>query len=69
MGNSYNCIQNEHDSCDSIIKTEISASEIAMHTGLKQRGVLRRALDSLNARGLLRHTDDRIERYYLVHAG
>jgi DNA-binding MarR family transcriptional regulator len=44
-----------------------TASEIAKHTGLKQRGVLRRALDSLDAKGVLRHTDDNVERYYLVH--
>jgi predicted ArsR family transcriptional regulator len=46
-----------------------TAAEIALHTGLKQRGVLRRALDGLDAKGVLRHTDDRIERYYLVHTG
>ena len=46
-----------------------TADEIALHTGLKQRGVLRRALDGLNAKGMLRHTDDRKERYYLVHTG
>jgi predicted ArsR family transcriptional regulator len=46
-----------------------TAAEIALHTGLKQRGVLRRALDGLDAKGVLRHTDDRDERYYLVHTG
>lgn len=46
-----------------------TAAEIVMHTGLKQRGVLRRALDGLDAKGILRHTDDRDERYYLVHTG
>lgn len=46
-----------------------TAAEIAIHMGLKQRGVLRRALDGLDAKGVLRHTDDRVERYYLVHAG
>jgi DNA-binding MarR family transcriptional regulator len=44
-----------------------TASEITMHTGLKSRGALRRALDGLDAKGLLRHTDDRVERYYLIH--
>jgi DNA-binding MarR family transcriptional regulator len=46
-----------------------TATEIALHTGLKQRGVLRRALDGLDAKGVLRHTDDRDERYYVVHTG
>lgn len=46
-----------------------TSAEIAMHTGLKQRGVLKRALDGLDAKGILRHTDDKIERYYLVHTG
>jgi predicted ArsR family transcriptional regulator len=46
-----------------------TAAEIATHTGLKERGVLRRALDGLDAKGVLRHTDDAIERYYLVHSG
>jgi hypothetical protein len=46
-----------------------TAAEIARHTGLKRRGVLRRALDGLDAKGFLRHTDDTIERYYLVHSG
>jgi predicted ArsR family transcriptional regulator len=47
--------------------TKSTAAEIAMHTGLKQRAVLRRALDGLDAKGVLRHTNDRVERYYLVH--
>jgi predicted ArsR family transcriptional regulator len=46
-----------------------TAAEIAMHTGLRQRGVLRRALDGLDAKGMLRHTDDKEQRYYLVHTG
>jgi DNA-binding MarR family transcriptional regulator len=46
-----------------------TVAEIALHTGLKQRGVVRRALDGLDAKGMLRHTDDRDERYYLVHSG
>ena len=50
-------------------RAKSTASEIATHTGLKERGVLRRALDGLDAKGLLRHTDDRDERYYLVHTG
>jgi predicted ArsR family transcriptional regulator len=37
-----------------------TATEIALHTGLKQRGVLRRALDGLDAKGVLRHTDYRV---------
>ena len=44
-----------------------TAEKIATHTGLKQRGVLKRALDGLDAKGLLRHTDDSVERYYLIH--
>ena len=46
-----------------------TAAEIARHTGLKRRGVLRSALDGLDAKGVLHHTDDTIERYYLVHSG
>lgn len=46
-----------------------TAAEIAVHTGLKQRGILRRALDGLDAKGVLRHTDNSVERYYLVHTG
>jgi DNA-binding IclR family transcriptional regulator len=45
-----------------------NAAEIARHTGLKRRDVLRSALDGLYAKGVLRHTDA-IERYYLVHSG
>ena len=45
-----------------------TASEIALHTGLKHRGVLTRALEGLNAKGVLRHTDDQDERYYAIHA-
>lgn len=45
-----------------------TVSEIAQHTGLKQRGVVRRALDGLDAKGMLRHTADADERYYLVHS-
>ena len=39
-----------------------------MHTGLKQRGVLNRALEGLNAKGVLRHTDDKDEKRYAIHA-
>lgn len=46
-----------------------TVAEIAVHTGLKQRGILRRALDGLDAKGVLRHTDNSVERYYLVHTG
>jgi len=46
-----------------------TAAEIARHTGLKRRGVLRSALDGLDVKGVLRHTDDTVERYYLVHSG
>ena len=46
-----------------------TAAEIARDTGLKQRGGLRSALDGLHAKGVLRHTDDAVERYYLVHSG
>lgn len=44
-----------------------TASEIAMHTGLKRRGVVARVLDGLDEKGVLRHTNDATERYYLVH--
>lgn len=46
-----------------------TAAEIALHTGLKQRGVLTHALDGLHAKGMLLHTDDKEERYYLVQTG
>jgi DNA-binding IclR family transcriptional regulator len=46
-----------------------TAAEIARHTGLRNTGVLRRALDGLDEKGLLHHTDDTIERYYLVDSG
>jgi DNA-binding MarR family transcriptional regulator len=46
-----------------------TASEIATHTGLKHKGILARALEGLNTKGLLRHTDDRDERYYVIHTG
>lgn len=29
MGSSDNCIQNEHDSCDGIVKTVINGSDMA----------------------------------------
>jgi len=51
------------------IHSRSTAPEIAEHTGLKHRGVVTHVLDSLDAKGVLRHTDDVIERYYLVHAG
>ena len=43
-------------------------AQIAEHTGLKQRGVVKRALDGLDTKGMLRHTDDADERYYVIHA-
>jgi predicted ArsR family transcriptional regulator len=46
-----------------------TAAEIARHTGLRNTGVLRRALDGLDEKSLLHHTDDGIERYYLVDSG
>ena len=46
-----------------------TAAEIAKHTGLRNTGVLRRTLDGLDEKGLLHHTDDTIERYYLVDSG
>lgn len=49
------------------IRSRSTAPEIAMHTGLKKRGLVEQVLDSLNAKGVLRHTDDRVTRYYLVH--
>jgi DNA-binding MarR family transcriptional regulator len=45
-----------------------TAAEIGLHTALKQRGIIRRALDGLDAKGMLRHTDNRDERYYPVHS-
>lgn len=44
-----------------------TAAEIAAQTGLKHRGNVARTLDGLDEKGVLRHTDDAIERYYLVH--
>jgi DNA-binding MarR family transcriptional regulator len=44
-------------------------SQIAEHTGLKQRDAVKRALDGLAAKGMLRHTDDADERYSRVHSG
>lgn len=44
-----------------------TAAEITRDTRLKRRGVVRRAQDGLDAKGVLRHTGDTIERYYLVH--
>lgn len=44
-------------------------TQIAEHTGLKQRGAVIRALDGLHAKGMLRHTDDTDQRYFLVHTG
>lgn len=49
------------------IHSRSTASEIAAHTGLKRRGAVAHVLDSLDAKGVLRHTDDAEERYYLVH--
>jgi len=45
-----------------------TAIEIATQTGVKRRGALSRALDGLDAKGVLRHTDDTMQRYYLVHS-
>ena len=44
-------------------------TQIAKHTGLKQRDAVKRALDGLDSKGLLRHTNDADERYSLVHSG
>ena len=44
-------------------------TQIAEHTGLKQRGAVKRALDRLDVKGMLRHTDDTDQRYFLVHTG
>lgn len=44
-------------------------TQIAEHTGLKQRGAVKRALDGLDAKAMIRHTKDVDERYYLVHSG
>jgi DNA-binding IclR family transcriptional regulator len=43
-----------------------TVAEIARHTGLRSKDMLRRALDGLDEKGVLRHTDDTIERYYMV---
>jgi DNA-binding MarR family transcriptional regulator len=53
------------------LKKHASSTEaqIAEHTGLKQRGAVKRALDGLDAKGMLRHTNDADERYYVVHTG
>ena len=37
-------------------------AQMAEHTVLKQRGVVKRALDGLDVKGMLRHTDDADER-------
>jgi DNA-binding IclR family transcriptional regulator len=42
-----------------------TASEIAHFTGLRRRGTVARLLEELDKKGVLRHTDDAIERYYL----
>jgi hypothetical protein len=39
-----------------------AAAEIASHIGLRNTSVLRRALDGLDEKGVLHHTDDAIER-------
>ena len=44
-------------------------TQIAEHTGLKQRGFVKRALDGFAAKGMLRRTNDVDERYSLVHSG
>jgi hypothetical protein len=44
-----------------------TAFEITKHTVLKRRGVLRHALDGLDLKDVLRHTDDAVDRYFLVH--
>ena len=49
------------------IRSRSTPHEIALHTGLKKRGLVERVLDSLDAKGVLRNTDDRITRYYLIH--
>jgi hypothetical protein len=49
------------------IRSHSTAPEIAMHTGLKKRRLVEQVLDNLDAKGVLRHTDDRVTRYYLVH--
>jgi hypothetical protein len=46
-----------------------STAEIARHTGLRSRDVLRRLRNGLDEKGVLRHTDDTIERYYMVDSG
>jgi hypothetical protein len=48
-------------------RSRSTAPEIAMHTGLKKRGLVEKVLDSLDAKGVLRHTDDNVTRYYLIH--
>jgi hypothetical protein len=41
-------------------------AEIARHTGLRNTGLLRRALDGLDEKGVLQHTDEAIEKYSLL---
>jgi hypothetical protein len=48
-------------------RSRSTAPEIAMHTGLKKRGLVEKVLENLDAKGVLRHTDDRETRYYLIH--
>jgi hypothetical protein len=50
------------------LRPKSTAFEITIRTGLRRRGVLRHALDGLDLKDVLRHTDDRVERYFLVHA-
>jgi hypothetical protein len=45
------------------LRKHANSTEIAEHTGLKQRGFLKRALDGLDTKGLLRHTNDTDGRY------
>jgi sugar-specific transcriptional regulator TrmB len=44
-----------------------TAHEISLHTGLKKRNLVEKVLESLDAKGVLRHTDDKETRYYLIH--
>lgn len=48
-------------------RSRSAAPEIAMHTGMKEKGRVEKILDSPDAKGVLRHTDDRATRYYLIH--
>ena len=48
-------------------RSRSTAPEIAAYTGLKKRNQVEQVLNSLDAKGILRHTDDTVARFYLIH--